>query len=121
VGQQAAQPGEYVALLAPAYAAIKAACPSMWVVSGALTPAGNNGNLAMDDFTYLEAMMQAGASTIWTVWALIPAATMYPPQYTWEGRVRPSRSPAIAFNGACDSPHHSWSFRSTMEGLSQHC
>ena len=61
-GNKPLNPGEYVALLAPAYAAIKAACPSMWVISGALTPAGNNGNLAMDDFAYFEAMMQAGGT-----------------------------------------------------------
>ena len=41
-GNKPLNPAEYVALLAPSYAAIKGACPSMYVISGALTPAGNN-------------------------------------------------------------------------------
>ncbi|MCB0107936.1 MAG: SH3 domain-containing protein, partial [Caldilineaceae bacterium] len=55
-GNKPLNASEYVNLLAAAYNAIKGACPSMTVISGALTPAGNNGGLAMDDFTYLEQM-----------------------------------------------------------------
>ena len=115
-GNKPLNPGEYVALLAPAYAAIKAACPSMWVVSGALTPAGNNGNLAMDDFTYLEAMMQAGALNYMDALGAHPSGYNVPPQYTWEQACDAIIVSGNSFNGACDSPHHSWSFRSTMEG-----
>ena len=63
-GNMALDPAAYVNLLRPAYAAIKAACPSMWVVSGALTPAGNNGSFAIDDFTYLEGMFQNGVANL---------------------------------------------------------
>jgi hypothetical protein len=35
---------------------------------------------------------------------------------TWEGACEAIQKTGNNFNGACDSPHHSWSFRSTMEG-----
>ncbi|MBV7330286.1 SH3 domain-containing protein [Chloroflexi bacterium TSY] len=115
-GNKPLNPGEYVALLIPSYAAIKAACPSMTVVSGALTPAGNNGNLAMDDFTYLEAMFQAGMANYADAIGAHPSGYNVPPDHTWETACDAIQVSGNSFNGACDSPHHSWSFRSTMEG-----
>lgn len=115
-GNKPLNPAEYVQLLAPAYGAIKAACPSMVVVSGALTPAGNNPPYAMDDFTYLEAMMQAGAANYMDALGSHPSGYNVPPSVTWEGACEAIQKTGNSFNGACDSPHHSWSFRSTMEG-----
>ena len=115
-GNKPLNPGEYVALLAPAYAAIKGACPSMYVISGALTPAGNNPPYAMDDFTYLEGMMQAGANDYLDGVGAHPSGYNVPPSVTWEGACEAIQKSGNSFNGACDSPHHSWSFRSTMEG-----
>ena len=59
-GREPLDPARYVRLLAAAYGAIKRACPSTVVVSGALTPTGAPPPVAMDDFTYLERMYQAG-------------------------------------------------------------
>ena len=59
-GNKPLNPADYVALLAPAYAAIKAPAPRMYVISGALTPAGKQPRKAVDDFQYLEGMFQAG-------------------------------------------------------------
>ena len=115
-GNKPLNPGEYVALLAPAYNAIKSACPSMTVVSGALTPAGNNGNLAMDDFAYLEAMFQAGVANYSDAIGAHPSGYNVPPSHTWETACDAIQVSGNSFNGACDSPHHSWSFRSTMLG-----
>ncbi len=115
-GNKPLNPGEYVQLLAPAYAAIKAACPSMIVVSGALTPAGNNGGLAMDDFTYLEEMFKAGANNYLDAVGSHPSGYNVPPSVTAEDACAAIQVSGNSFNGACDSPHHSWSFRSTMEG-----
>ena len=47
-------------MLATASAAIREACPSMLVISGAPTPAGNVANLAVDDFVYMQQMLEAG-------------------------------------------------------------
>jgi len=115
-GNKPLNPGEYVQLLAPAYAAIKAACPSMWVVSGAPTPAGNNPPYAMDDFTYLEEMFKAGANNYLDAVGAHPSGYNVPPDDTWETAGDAIIKNGNSFNGACDSPHHSWSFRSTMEG-----
>ncbi len=51
----------YVDLLQRSYTAIKAINPQMIVVSGALTPAGNVGEYAVDDVIYLEQMYANGA------------------------------------------------------------
>ncbi|MEM7134851.1 MAG: SH3 domain-containing protein [Chloroflexota bacterium] len=115
-GNKPLNAAEYVALLAPSYAAIKAACPSMWVISGALTPAGNNGNLAMDDFTYFEQMFQAGVNNYADAFGAHPSGYNVPPSKTWQEACEAIQISGNSFNGACDSPHHSWSFRSTMEG-----
>ncbi len=56
----------YAALLKPAYQAIKAQDPTIQVITGALTPAGNvnipdlGGMLARDDVEYLQEMYDAG-------------------------------------------------------------
>jgi uncharacterized protein YraI len=115
-GNKPLNAGEYVALLRPSYAAIKAACPSMMVISGALTPAGNNGNYAIDDMQYLEAMFQAGLNNYADGIGAHPSGYNVPPSATWENACEAIQRNGNSFNGACDSPHHSWSFRSTMEG-----
>jgi uncharacterized protein YgiM (DUF1202 family) len=115
-GNRPLNPAEYVALLRPSYAAIKNACPSMYVISGALTPAGDNGNLAMDDFRYLEGMFQAGMNNFIDGIGAHPSGYNVPPNVTWQDACAAIQRHGNSFNGACDSPHHSWSFRSTMEG-----
>lgn len=115
-GNKPLNAAEYVQLLAPAFNAIKSACPSMTVVGGALTPAGNNMPYAMDDFTYLEEMFKAGAANYMDAVGAHPSGYNVPPSVTWEGACEAIQKTGNSFNGACDSPHHSWSFRSTMEG-----
>jgi uncharacterized protein YraI len=115
-GNKPLNPGEYVALLAPSYNAIKSACPSMLVISGALTPAGNNPPFAMDDFTYLEEMFKAGANNYMDGLGAHPSGYNVPPSATWETACEAIQKTGNSFNGACDSPHHSWSFQSTMTG-----
>ena len=84
--------------------------------SAALTPAGNNPPYAMDDFTYLEQMFQAGLNNYIDGVGAHPSGYNVPPSVTWEGACEAIQVSGNSFNGACDSPHHSWSFRSTMEG-----
>ncbi len=115
-GNKPLNPGEYVQHLAAGYNAIKSACPSMTVVSGALTPAGNNGNLAMDDFAYLEQMFQAGANNYLDAVGAHPSGYNVPPWATSDTACAEIQKTGNSFNGACDSPHHSWSFQSTMVG-----
>jgi hypothetical protein len=59
-GNERLDAARYVRLLAAAYRAIKAACPSTIVVSGAPTPTGALPPAALRDTTYLEQMYRAG-------------------------------------------------------------
>ncbi len=115
-GNKPLNPAEYMNLLRPAYAAIKNACPSMYVISGALTPAGNNGSLAMDDFAYLEGMFRNGVANYADGIGAHPSGYNVPASVSWQDACGVIQQTGNSFNGACDSPHHSWSFRSTMEG-----
>ena len=107
---------DYVALLAPAAAAIRQACPSMYIISGALTPAGSVPNIAVDDFIYLEEMLKAGMAHHVDAIGAHPSGYNVPAQTEWQDACAAIIQFGNSFNGACDSPHHSWSFRSTMEG-----
>ena len=106
----------YVEMLRIASAAIREACPSMWIISGALTPAGSVANIAVDDFVYMQQMLEAGmANHVDGIGAHLPGYNV-PPQYTWQEACAAIQvSGNTNFNGACDWPHHAWSFRSTME------
>ena len=71
----------------------------------------------MDDFEYLEKMFQAGLNNYADGIGAHPSGYNVPPSYTWQQGCEAIQIHGNSgFNGACDSPHHSWSFRSTMEG-----
>ncbi len=84
-GNKPLDPAEYMNLLKAAYAAIKAECPSMLVISGAPTPAGDNPPFARDDFAYLEAMYQNGLKDYADGIGAHPSGYNVPPSVTWEG------------------------------------
>ena len=115
-GNKPLDPAEYMRLLQAAYVAIKTACPSMMVISGALTPAGSNPPFAMDDFAYLEGMYQHGLAQYSDGIGAHPSGYNVPASVRFEEACGAIQQHGNSFNGACDSPHHSWSFRSTMEG-----
>jgi hypothetical protein len=115
-GNKPLDPAEYMRLLQAAYSSIKAACPSMLVISGALTPAGSNPPFAMDDFAYLEGMYQNGLANYSDGIGAHPSGYNVPATVRFEEACAAIQQFGNSFNGACDTPHHSWSFRSTMEG-----
>ena len=51
---------DYLAVLIPASRAIRQHCPGMYIVSGALTPAASITGKSVDDFVYLEQMLEGG-------------------------------------------------------------
>ena len=112
-GNEALDPGRYMQLLKAAYNAIKSVCPQAIVVSGALTPTGvNDGRTAIDDFVYLERMYQDGLKNYSDAIGAHPSGYNVAPDTYGDKACDPSQ----IFRGPCDVPHHSWSFRSTMEG-----
>jgi uncharacterized protein YraI len=116
-GNQALSAADYVRLLSAAYNAIKSACPQTTVVSGALTPTGAPPPAAVDDMTYLEQMYQAGLKNVSDAIGAHPSGFNVSPDVGGgQAACDFIRSQGSQFVGPCNSPHHSWSFRATMEG-----
>jgi hypothetical protein len=105
-------PDQYVALLSEAYNAIKTADPSIVVVSGAPTPAGDVPGAAIDDISYLNAMYAAGLKNVSDAIGVHPSGYNCPASADWQTVT----DPAAGFRGPFDNRHHSWCFRGTMEG-----
>lgn len=101
-------PGLYMDLLRRSYASIKAACPSMIVVSGAPTPTGNS-PIAVDDIDYLRGMYANGLAQYSDAVGVHPSGYGNPANVTfqdWE---------AGRYGAPSHVNHRSFYFRSTME------
>lgn len=116
-GNMKIDPAGYMNLLRPAYNRIKAACPSMIVVSGALTPTGAPPPRAMDDYSYLEGMYKNGLKSY------CDAVGAHPSGYNVAPWVKGGQAACdfvtqqgSSFRGPCNTLHHSWSFYATMNG-----
>ena len=108
-GNETLSASRYVQLLASAYRAIKAACPSMIVVSGAPTPTGAQPPAAIPDFTYLEQMYQAGLKNVSDAIGVHPSGYGNPPD------VRVQDAWAGTYSRPSHFDHASFYFRNVME------
>jgi hypothetical protein len=77
------EPASYMDLLKRTYNSIKAACPSMLVISGATTPAGYS-DVAFDDIDYLRGMYQNGLKNYSDGIGIHPSGFANPPSVTFE-------------------------------------
>jgi len=107
--------GNYVQLLQASYTAIKSVNQDMIVISGALTPAGNVGDLAVDDIDYLNQMYANGAKGFFDALGAHPSGYNCPALGDWQ-TVTPEEAGADPGHGTFSNRHHSWCFRGTMEG-----
>ncbi|MFN8499471.1 MAG: hypothetical protein U0641_16600 [Anaerolineae bacterium] len=99
-------PARYMALLRAAYNAVKSNDPNAIVISGAPTPTGvNDGNTAVDDQAYLQAMYANGLRGVSDCVGVHPSGFNNPPNVDW------TQGGDGDFKG-----HPSFFFRSTMEG-----
>lgn len=108
---------DYVELLRRSYEGIKAVNPDMIVISGALAPSGGwtepDGRVsAVDDFVYMDWMIAAGLLRYTDCVGAHHNGYNIGPSVLWN-EVPPN--PQATFRGPFDNPHHSWSFRSTLE------
>lgn len=108
---------KYVELLRAGYQTVKALEPGIIVISGALSPTGvDDGVSAVDDFKYMERLIEAGALD----WADCVGARHLgyniSPDYRY---LDIPDDPRAIFRGPFSNKHHSWSFRSTLEGYAQ--
>ena len=108
-GNEQLSASRYVQLLSAAYRAIKAACPSMIVVSGAPTPTGAQPPAAVPDFTYLEQMYQAGLKNVSDAIGVHPSGYGNPPD------VRVQDAQAGTYSRPSHFDHPSFYFRNVME------
>ena len=114
-GQGRINPAAYVQLLQASYTGIKSVNQDMIVISGALTPAGDVGNLAMDDISYLSQMYGNGAKGYFDALGSHPSGYNCPALADWQ-TVTPEEAGADPGHGTFSNRHHSWCFRGTMEG-----
>ncbi|MFN8527719.1 MAG: beta-galactosidase [Anaerolineae bacterium] len=103
----------YVELLHASYEAVKAVDPGVIVISGALSPTGvSDGVGAWDDFVYLDQLIAAGLLNYADCIGAHHNGINVSPDYTWDAV---PNDPSATFRGPFDNPHHSWSFRSTLQ------
>ena len=107
-------PTNYVALLRTTYEIIKVIDPGIIIISGALAPTGvDDGVSANDDFSFMKQLIEVGMLD----WADCVGA--HHNGYNVSPDFRYDEIPndeSAVFRGPFDNPHHSWSFRSTLEG-----
>ncbi len=101
-------PALYMDLLKRAYASIKAACPSMVVISGATTPAGYS-DVAFDDIDYLRGMYENGLARYSDAVGIHPSGFANPPS------VRMRDWESGAYTALSHANHRSFYFLSTLE------
>ncbi len=104
----------YVALLQATYDAVKAVDPGILIISGALAPTGwDDGVSAINDFRYTDMLIQAGVLNYADCYGAHANGYNMPPLVRWDEGFNDRTA---TFRGPFDNPHHSWSFRSTLEG-----
>jgi hypothetical protein len=112
---QTLDPKRYVTLLKTARDAIKAADPNIIVISAALSPTGaNNDGKYMDDFAYFDKLVAAGMLDNADCVGAHSNGLNVPPTADWNNI--PERKPRATYRGPWQTPDHSWSFKSTLEG-----
>lgn len=107
-------PANYVELLRISYQTIKNIDPGIVVISGALSPTGVDDRVNVwNDFAYMDAMIAAGLLNYTDCVGAHHNGINVSPDYTWDSV---PNDPTAQFRGPWDTPHHSWSFRSTLQG-----
>ncbi len=107
----------YVALLRAGYETIKAIAPGVIVISGPLSPTGiDDGVSAVDDFKYMERQIEAGLLDYADCVGARHNGYNVSPDHRY---LEIPADPNARFKAPVDNPHHSWSFRSTLEGYAQ--
>jgi polysaccharide biosynthesis protein PslG len=107
----------YVDLLRRTYTAVKEIDPGIIIISGALSPTGGwtepNGVVsAIDDFVYMDQLISAGMLTYADCVGAHHNGYNIGPSQVWNNV---TNDPSAQFRGPFENPHHSWSFRSTLQ------
>jgi polysaccharide biosynthesis protein PslG len=114
----------YIALLSAAYKTIKEKDPNIAVISGALSPTGvSDGVHAVDDFTYLQQMVDAGLLDVTDCVGAHHNGYNVGPNVGAKDAPSLPKAATATFKGPFDNskgdPHHSWFFKDTLQGYNQ--
>jgi hypothetical protein len=109
-------PEDYVRFLQVAYDAIKAADQNVIVISGALSPAGGGDWISwIDDFQWLDRGLAAGMLNYADCVGVHHNGYNIGPSVTAEAAPSDPKAATAIFRGPFDNPHHSWSFKTTLD------
>ena len=109
-------PVRYVEMLQLTYEAIKAYNPDIIVISGALSPTGFNDRVsAIDDFVYLDEALAAGMLSYADCVGVHHNGYNIPPNIGFDETGSLPEASTAQFRGPFDNPHHSWSFKTTLD------
>jgi hypothetical protein len=113
-------PEDYVRFLQVAYETIKAKDPNIIVISGALSPTGTGDWVRWaDDFEYLDRALAAGMLNYADCVGVHHNGYNIPPDVTFDAAGSTPEATTAIFRGPFDNPHHSWSFRTTLDTYAQ--
>ncbi len=103
---------EYARFLSVVVPRLRSIDPKVILIAGGLSPTGANGPESRDDIVYLGELAAAGGlDQVDCVGAHLNGFNMPPDKRFNEGY----NDPTARFRGPFENPHHSWSFRSTLE------
>jgi hypothetical protein len=109
-------PEDYVRFLQVANEAIKAHDPNIIVISGALAPTGGGDWVSwIDDFQWLDRALAAGLLDHADCIGVHHNGYNIAPDVTYEQAPSDPQAATAVFRGPFDNPHHSWSFKSTLD------
>lgn len=113
-------PEDYVQFLQVAYDAIKAADPNIIVISGALAPTGTGDWVRWaDDFDYLDRALAAGLLNYADCVGAHHNGYNIAPDVAFDQAGSTPEAATAVFRGPFDNPHHSWSFKTTLDTYAQ--
>lgn len=113
-------PEDYVRFLQVAHDAIKAADPTIIVISGALAPTGcNDGVTCADDFVWLDRALAAGLLNYADCVGAHHNGYNIAPDVPFDQTGSTAEAATAQFRGPFDNPHHSWSFKTTLDTYAQ--
>ncbi|MCA9981408.1 MAG: hypothetical protein KDD89_11255, partial [Anaerolineales bacterium] len=110
-------PEEYVEFLRVAYTTIKEIDPNIIVISGALSPTNDAGGFVQwaDDFQYMDRALAAGMLDYADCVGAHHNGYNLPPDVAFDQTGSAPKAGTATFRGPYDNPHHSWSFKTTID------
>ncbi|MCP4361262.1 MAG: cellulase family glycosylhydrolase [Chloroflexi bacterium] len=113
-------PEDYVRFLQVAHDAIKAADPNIVVISGALAPTGDGDWVRWaDDFAWMDRALAAGMLTYADCVGAHHNGYNIGPDVAFDQTGSAPDAATAQFRGPFDNPHHSWSFKTTLDTYAQ--